>query len=64
MKRDFRAPKNKCTFEANLAKKKYPQNKTSKNQARQGFLLAKNSQNYAGESSLQCVILPIRLGRR
>ena len=64
MKRDFRAPKNKGTFEANFAKKKYPQNKMSKNQARHGFFQSKNLLNYAGESSLQCVILPIRRGHR
>ena len=64
MKRDFRVPKNKGTFEAKNAKKKYPHNKAPKNQARQGFLTIKKSQNYAGESSLQCVILPIRRGRR
>ena len=64
MKRDFRAPKNMGIFEANFAKKKYPQSKASKSQARQGFLRPKKRQNYARESSLQCVILPIRRGGR
>ena len=64
MKRDFRAPKNMGIFEANFAKKKYPQSKALKSQARQGFLRSPKRQNYARESSLQCVILPIRRGRR
>lgn len=64
MKRDFRAPKNKGTFEANFAKKKYPQIKNSKNQVRQGIFLSKKSRNYAGESSLHCVIPTVRRGRR
>ena len=60
MKRDFRAPKNKGTFEANFAKKKYPQNKMSKNQARQGFLMGKKVKKRARESSLHGAISPIR----
>lgn len=64
MKRDFRAPKNKGTFEANFAKKKYPQNKSSKKLGRKGFFASKNARNYAGESSLHCVIPTNRRGRR
>ena len=64
MKRDFRAPKNKGTFEANFAKKKHPQNKAAKKQGRQGIFASKNARNYAGESSHQCVIPPIRKCRR
>ena len=47
MKRDFRAPKNKGTFEANFAKKKYPQIKNAKSRARPGFFASKKAQNYA-----------------
>ncbi len=64
MKRDFRSPKNKGTFEANFAKKKYPQNISSKKQVRPGIFSSKNNRNYAGESSLHCVIPTIRRGRR
>ena len=45
MKRDFRAPKNKGTFEANFAKKKYPQNRKQKIQACQGIFEPKRKQN-------------------
>ena len=64
MKRDFRAPKSKGTFEANFAKKKYPQIKNAKSRAGPGFFASKKAQNYAGESSHQCVIPPIRKCRR
>ena len=64
MKRVFRAPKNKGTFEANFAKRKYPQSKSAKSRARPDFFATQKSQNYAGESSHQCVIPPIRGGRR
>ena len=52
MKRDFRTPKNMGIFEANFAKKKYPQSKASKSQVRQGFLKQKNTRNCVRESSL------------
>ena len=64
MKRDFRAPKNKGTFEANFAKKKYPQNKAAKKQGRQGIFASKNARNYAGESSPHCVIPTTHRGCR
>ena len=62
MKRDFRAPKNKGTFEANFAKKKYPQNRKQKNQARQGVLKPKSKRNCVRESSLHNAIPTIRRG--
>ena len=64
MKRDFRAPKNMGIFEANFAKKKYPQSKASKSQARQGFLRQKNTKNCVRESSLHNAIPSIRRGRQ
>jgi len=62
MKRDFRAPKNKGIFEANFANKKYPQSKSAKSRVRPAFFATQKSQNYACESSLQCVIRSIRRG--
>ena len=62
MKRDFRAPKNMGIFEANFAKKKYPQSKASKSQARQGFFGGKKVKKRARESSLHGAVSPIRRG--
>lgn len=64
MKRDFRAPKNKGTFEAKIAKKKYPQSKKQKNQASQGICGTKTIANCVRESSLHNAIPSIRRGRR
>ena len=64
MKRDFRAPKNKGTFEANFAKKKYPQNRKQKIQAYQGIFEPKRKQNCVRESSLHNAIPTIRRGGR
>lgn len=51
MKREFRAPKNKGKFEADFAKKKYPQVKRPKMQATKGNFGCSETSKFARESS-------------